>query len=69
MFLREDDTNASVLERVAVNEALSNQLRQRHDLLNLFRRNVLTLRQLEYVLRSIYDLHRTVRVYLYDVTS
>ena len=69
MFLREDDTNASVLERVAVNEALSNQLRQRHDLLNLFRRNVLTLRQLEDVFRSIYDLHRTVRVYLYDVTS
>ena len=69
MFLREDDTNASVLERVAVNEALSNQLRQRHDLLNLFRRNVLTLRQLEDVFRSINYLHRTVRVYLYYVTS
>lgn len=50
ILLREDNSDDIVLQGVTVDEALGDQWREAHDLLNLFGGDVLSLRQLEYVL-------------------
>ena len=60
--------HAAALERVTVAQALGDHRRQTQDVLNLFWRDVLTLRQLEDVLRPVNDLDCAIRVDLCDVT-
>ena len=67
-LLGDDYADAAVLKRVAVHEALSDHWRQAHDILDLLRSDILTLRQLEDVLRPVNDLDRAVREDLNDVT-
>ena len=43
-FLGDHNADAAVLKRVAVDEALGDHRRQAHDILDLFRSNILTLR-------------------------
>ena len=47
ILFRHDDTDAGVLERISVYEALSNSLGKAHDLLNLLWGNIFALRKLE----------------------
>ena len=57
-----EDGDADGLERVPVHHDLLNVVRLHQDILDLFGRHILTLRQLENVLASIQDLNSSVRI-------
>ena len=68
-LLGNDDANASVLEGVTVDEGLCDHLGKGHDLLDLLRGDVLSLRQLEEILGAVNDLDGSVGENLCHVTG
>ena len=66
-FFWDHNADATVLKRVTVDEALGDHRGQAHDILDLLGSDILTLRQLEDILRPVNDFERAIRVDLDNI--